>query len=207
MVKIIGCWCNVTLKKVKERTCFCWHGELRTILFKRKLQTPLSSLSPNLSIKALKQTSGKHKHRSARKHLPSQLQGWITALESSPFRGQLSRDFQNKLECYFPWGNPLKPMEGLLLEIPVGLKFYFQCLSFENIKWFSCSCVILYWKQGMDDLRTGLSSPDTKYSLSFKHKAWRKTYYCSAVKMSNLIDLRRGQWSSPIQFLDLTSFF
>lgn len=54
--------------------------------------------------------------------------------------------------------NLLKLMDMLLLEIPVGLSSSAKVLRTPNYL-----AVILNWRQGMDDLRTGLSSPGTNY--------------------------------------------
>lgn len=83
-------------------------------------QTPLSSLSPNSSITALKQTAGKHKYWSVRSISLHSSKAESTVLQSSPFRDQLSHDFQNNLECYFPWVKSIETDGYVIIENPGG---------------------------------------------------------------------------------------
>lgn len=125
-------------------------------------QTPLSLLSPNYLVSVLKQTTRRHKHWSVRSICTDlRLSSRCCSLHVLEISSATS--FRISWNAISPGWNPLKLMDMLLLEIPLGMRFYFQRFTFENTEWFSCNCVILKWKEGMGDLRTGLSSPVTKY--------------------------------------------
>lgn len=169
-------------------------------------QTPLSLLSPNYIVSVLKQTTRKHKHRSVRSICTDlRLSLWCCSLHAL--------EISSALSCRISWNaispgwNPLKLMDMLLREIPLGMRFYFQRFTFENTKWFSCNCVILKWKEGMGDLRTGLSSPVTKYrqvkTFIYTWNMGENRYYCSALKISSQIDL--FGWNGRILFFTIWS--
>lgn len=118
-VGIIGCWCN------KTNTNECWWDLFLDIsvpyCFKWCFQTPLSSLSQINPHR--KQTTRKCKHSSVRSIPLHSSKGESTVLQSSPSRDQLNQDFQNKLECYFPWVKSVETDGYVLMEIQWGWDF------------------------------------------------------------------------------------
>ena len=51
-------------------------------------------------------------------------------LQSSPFRDQLSHDFQNKLECYFPWVKSVETGGYVVIGNPSGAEILLPELKF-----------------------------------------------------------------------------
>lgn len=117
-IGIIGCWCN------KTNTNECWDlflGISVPYCFKWCFQTPLSSLSQINPHR--KQTTRKWKHSSVRSIPLHSSKAESTVLQSSPSRDHLNQDFQNKLECYFPWVKSVETDGYVLMEIQWGWDF------------------------------------------------------------------------------------
>lgn len=105
-------------------------GDSIPYCLKGSFQTPPSSLSPNLSITALKQTARKCKDRFVRSISLRSSKAESTVLQTSPFRDQLSRDFQNKLECYFPWVKSVETDGYVVIGNPSGAEILLPVLKF-----------------------------------------------------------------------------